>query len=110
MLAMNNSTFSMRLASRIRHHLLQVHDEPAYVGWKPSSLGLLGLEQTLHTLRFEAPYPALEGALGDAGLLGAFIYGTAEEHVPWRIRSYSSCSGHQHNGSISCQSSVGSTR
>ena len=28
----------------------------------------------------------------------------------WRMHSYSTCSGHQHNGSISCQSSVGSTR
>lgn len=28
----------------------------------------------------------------------------------WRIRSYSTCSGHQHSGNSSCQSSVCSTR
>jgi hypothetical protein len=28
----------------------------------------------------------------------------------WRIRSYSTCSGHQHSGSICWKSSVGSTR
>src|SRR4051812_30927413 len=89
---------------------LEVHDEPADVGRELSPFGLLGSEQALHPFVLEVPYPAPQRRLGDASLPGALCYGTAEEHVLWRIRSYSTCSGHQHSGSICWKSSVGSIR
>ena len=47
------------------------------------SLRLLAVsasKESLHALGLEALYPALEGALGDSGLFGAFGHGAAEQY------------------------------
>jgi hypothetical protein len=54
---------------------LEVHDETANVGRELSPFGLLGSEQALHPFVLEAPYPAPQRGLGDAGLPGALCYG-----------------------------------
>jgi len=47
---------------------LQVDDEPPHGRGKPLAPGRLRAEEALHALLLEAAHPAVEGALGGAGL------------------------------------------